>query len=133
MAQTITTSGGHILDRAQIADIHYHALLAELPVQQVHSVLNDGAESIRLLTTDEVMFVSPFIPMSVTPPTLDPVAAVQLPPGERVDGLPRIALMDGLPFSNHAVLAGRLLVDDPTDLARITHCPHVIMALRWRR
>lgn len=116
VAQTITTSGGHILDRAQIADIHYHALLAELPVQQVHSVLNDGAESIRLLTTDEVMFVSPFIPMSVTPPTLDPVAAVQLPPGERVDGLPRIALMDGLPFSNHAVLAGRLLVDDPDGL-----------------
>lgn len=116
VAQVITASGGRILDRAQIADIRYHALLAELPIQQVHSVLNDGAESIRLLTTDEVMFVSPFIPMSVTPPTLDPVAAVQLPPGKHIDGLPRIALLDGLPFSNHAVLAGRLVIDDPDRL-----------------
>ena len=28
--------GGRILDRSQIADIGYHALLAELPIQQVH-------------------------------------------------------------------------------------------------
>jgi Subtilase family len=115
--QIIATSGGRILDRSHIGAISYHALLAELPIQQVHSVLNDGAASIRLLTTDEVMFVSPFIPMSVAPPTLDPVAQVQLPPRERVGGLPRIALMDGLPFANHDALSGRLLVDDPEGLS----------------
>lgn len=114
--QIITASGGRILDRAQIATISYHALLAELPIQQVHSVLNDGAASIQLLTTDEVMFVSPFIPMSVAPTTLNPVAQVQLPRGERVDGLPRIALMDGLPFANHDALSGRLVIDDPDGL-----------------
>ena len=37
-------------------------------------------------------------------------------PGERIDGLPRIALLDGLPFPNHDALAGRLLVDDPDGL-----------------
>lgn len=114
--QIITSSGGRILDRSQIGAINYHALLAELPIQQVQSVLNDGAASIQLLTTDEVMFVSPFTPMSVTPATLDPVAEVQLPPGKRVDGLPRIALLDGLPFPNHDALAGRLLIDDPDGL-----------------
>lgn len=114
--QIITASGGRILDRSQIATISYHALLAELPIQQVRSVLNEGATSIQLLTTDEVMFVSPFIPMSVAPPTLSPVTQMQLPPGERVDGLPRIALMDGLPFANHDALTGRLLVDDPDGL-----------------
>lgn len=114
--QVVTASGGSILDRSQIGTIGYHALLAELPMQQVHSVLNDGAASIRLLTTDEVMFVSPFIPMSVAPDTLDPVAEVRLPPGQRVDGLPRIALLDGLPSPNHDALAGRLLIDDPDGL-----------------
>ena len=78
--QIVTGSGGRILDRSQISDIGYHALLAELPVQQVHSVLNDGAGSIRLLTTDEVMFVSPFTAMSVAPATLDPVSEVHLSP-----------------------------------------------------
>lgn len=114
--QIVTASGGRVLDRAQIGEISYHALLAELPIQQVHSVLNDGAESIQLLTTDEIMFVSPFAPMNVAPATLDPVTEVRLPPGERVNGLPRIALLDGLPSPNHDVLAGRLLIDDPDEL-----------------
>lgn len=111
--QVISASCGRVLDRSQIGDISYHALLAELPIQQVHSLLADGAESIRLLTTDEVMVVSPFTPMSVAPPTLEPVSEVRLPSGERADGLPRVALLDGLPFPNHNVLAGRLVVDDP--------------------
>lgn len=114
--QIVAASGGRILDQSQIGAIAYHALLAELPIQQVHSVLNDGAASVRLLTTDEVMFVSPFVPMSVAPATLDPVAEMRLPPAERVDGLPRIALLDGLPFPNHDALVGRLMVDDPDGL-----------------
>src|SRR5262249_34950077 len=36
--------------------------------------------------------------------------------GDRVSGLPRIALLDGLPFANHDALAGRLLIDDPEGL-----------------
>lgn len=114
--QIVAASGGRILDQCEIGDIGYHALLAELPIQQVHSVLNEGAASIRLLTTDEVMFVSPFTPMTVAPAALDPVAEVRLAPGDRLDGLPRIALLDGLPFPNHDSLAGRLVVDDPDGL-----------------
>ncbi|UPG70843.1 S8 family peptidase [Gordonia hongkongensis] len=114
--QVISDSGGRVLDRSQIGEINYHALLAELPIQQVHSLLADGAASIRLLTTDEVMFVNPFTPMSVAPPTTEPVSEVRLQPGERTDGLPRVALLDGLPFPNHDALAGRLVVDDPDGL-----------------
>lgn len=114
--QVISDSGGRVLDRSQIGAISYHALLAELPIQQVHSVLVEGAESIRLLTTDEVMFVSPFTPMSVAPPTTVPVTEARSAPGERTGGLPRVALLDGLPFANHDVLAGRLVVDDPDGL-----------------
>ena len=116
--QILRDTGGHIVDRCQIGDIGYHALLAELPIQQVQSVLNDGAGSIRLLTTDDVMFVSPFTPMSVAPATLDPVAGVRLPPAQRVNGLPRIALLDGQPFQNHDALTGRVVIDDPDGLAQ---------------
>lgn len=111
--QILTDGGGQVLDQAQIAEIGYHAVLAELPIQQVQAVVDSGAGSIRLLTTDEVMFVSPFEPMSVAPETLDPVAEVHLTRVERVDGLPRIALLDGLPVANHDALAGRLQIDDP--------------------
>jgi hypothetical protein len=118
LAEVIRVVGGQIKDRAQIGEIAYHALLVNLPVQQVHAVLRDGTEAIQLLTTDEIMFVSPYTPMSVAPPTLDPLAAQTLPVGSRVSGRPRIALLDGLPFVNHDVLAGRLTVDDPDGLGQ---------------
>lgn len=111
--QIINENGGRVVDRSHIGDISYHALLAELPIQQVHAVLRDGASAIHLLTTDEVMFVSPFAPMTVAPACTDPVSEVQLSAGEPVGGLPRIALLDGLPFQGHAALTGRLLIDDP--------------------
>lgn len=111
--QIVADGGGRVLDRSQIGDIGYHALLAELPIQQVRSVLDAGAGSIRLLTTDEVMFVSPFTPMTTAPATPDPVAQMRLAPGGRIEGVPRIALLDGLPLPNHDALSGRLLIDDP--------------------
>lgn len=113
----VAESGGSVLDRSEIGDISYHALLTALPIQQVHSLLTDGAESIRLLTTDEIMFVSPFTPMSVAAPNAEAISQVRLTPSpERVAGRPRIALLDGLPFVNHDALAGRLVVDDPDGL-----------------
>lgn len=115
--QVIADSGGRVLDRSQIGDISYHALLAELPIQQVHSLMADGAESIQLLVTDEVMFISPFTPMNVAPPTTETNIQVDLAPREgATSDLPRIALLDGLPFANHDALVGRLVVDNPDGL-----------------
>src|SRR5215813_8047629 len=116
--EVIRAAGGQVNDRAQIGEIAYHALLVELPVQHVRVVLRDGAQAIRLLTTNEIMFVCPYTLMSVAPATLDPLAAAKLPAGSRVSGLARIALLDGLPFVNHDVLAGRITVDDPDGLGQ---------------
>ena len=112
----VADSGGSVLDSAQIAEIGYHALLAELPIQQVESVMTKGAESIRLLAADEIMFVSPFTPMNVAPYAEDPTANVTLDSNNRVQGQPRVALLDGLPFQNHDALRGRLSIDDPDGL-----------------
>ncbi|WP_236621928.1 hypothetical protein [Dermabacter hominis] len=115
--QVIADSGGRVLDRSQIGEISYHALLAELPIQQVHSLTTEGAESIQLLATDEVMFVSPFTPMHVAPPTTETSIQFDLEPRRGAPSeLPRVALLDGLPFANHDALAGRLVVDDPDGL-----------------
>lgn len=116
--EVVRAAGGQVKDRSQIGEIAYHALLVDLPIQQVQAVLRDGAEAIQLLTTDEIMFVSPYTPMSVAPPTLSPLLTRKLPAGSRVSGIPRIALLDGMPFVNHEVLAGRLIVDDPDELGQ---------------
>lgn len=116
LTRLIVQAGGHVLTRAEIGDIGYHALLAEIPVQQVSIILRDGASAVDLLNADEIMFVSPFTPMSVESPGVDPISNVTVADAERVEGMPRIALLDGLPFANHDTLAGRLVVDDPDDL-----------------
>lgn len=111
-------SGGSIISTSDIAEISYHALLVEIPVQQVESVLQDGASAIRLLAADDVMFVSPFEPMSVGPTGVDSDLPVRDPGAPPAQSLPRVALLDGLPVENHALLQGRLIVDDPDDLSR---------------
>lgn len=116
LAELIQSAGGRVVARSEIAEISYHAVLADIPIQQVSTVLRDGAASIDLLDADEIMFVSPYRPMSVSGPDQDPTRALERATAERVDGLPRIALLDGLPFANHDALAGRLTIDDPDGL-----------------
>ena len=116
LTELIRSVGGAVVARAEIGEIAYHALLASIPVQQVEAVLRDGAQAIDLLNADEIMFVSPYTPMTVVAPEVDPTVATDIGPVDRVLGPPRVALLDGLPFANHDALAGRLTIDDPDDL-----------------
>ena len=72
LTELINAAGRQRDHRAEIGEIGYHALLAEIPVQQVETVLRDGAGAIDLLNADEIMFVSPYTPMSVAAPDADP-------------------------------------------------------------
>ena len=111
----ITDCGGRVVNRAKIEEIGYHALLAELPRQQVETVVRQGPQAIRLLMAEDVMFVNPFEPMSVkaVPSVLD--SELSFPSVVLKDDKPRIALLDGVPFQNHDALVGRLSIDDPDD------------------
>lgn len=111
----IADSGGRVVNRAKIEEIGYHALLAELPRQQVETVVRQGPQAIRLLMAEDVMFVSPFEPMSVKAAPSVPGSEFSSPPVALKDNKPRIALLDGVPFQNHDALAGRLSIDDPDD------------------
>ena len=111
----IADSGGRVVNRAKIEEIGYHALLAELPRQQVEAVVRQGPQAIRLLMAEDVMFVSPFEPMSVKAAPSVPGSEFSFPPVALKDNKPRIALLDGVPFQNHDALAGRLSIDDPDD------------------
>ena len=120
----VSDVAGKVISRALIPEINYHALLVELPIQQVELFLAKGAESVQLLTVDEIMFVSPYRPMALGWQDNDSIAdddlirGIALNEGARVQGKPRVALLDGLPFSNHGALRGRLIIDDPDDLEK---------------
>jgi len=115
--QVIDSSGGQVRSAVHIGEIAYHAFLAEIPIQQVETVIQDGAEAIALLDANEIMFVSPYTPMSITTPESEPLQRTDLPDQRPASGLPRVALLDGLPFANHDLLGERLIIDDPDDLS----------------
>ena len=110
----VESLGGNVVASAHLPDIAYHGILADIPTSCVQQVLDDGPSAIELLTTERIMLVSPSVPMTF--PASKPVDDValkfdQTPPA----GLPRIALLDGVPMANHIALAGRLVIDDPDD------------------
>lgn len=116
VAQLVQDAGGQVITSAIVETIAYHGMLADLPYAQVDAVLANGPDAIALLTTENVMFVSPARPMTI--PALEIadeqlVAAMPAPP----TAPPRVALLDGVPLANHAALAGRLIIDDPDELA----------------
>lgn len=110
--QLVAAAGGQTVRSSTIASIQYHAVLADIPYAQIQTVLEQGPEAIELLTAEDVMLVTPAQPMTVS--TAGPTEFGVAPSsGEGVGPLPRVGLLDGLPLSAHAALAGRLVIDDP--------------------
>ena len=114
--------GGTVVNECVIEGIDYHALIVELPVGEVKSFFSEDPGG--LVSAKQVMHLHRSTQTSVR--RLDavgesPAVTTDAPPPT---GLPRIALLDGLPMSNHDLLAGRLIVDDPDERERIYPAQH---------
>lgn len=112
----IADAGGQVIKSSTIPSIQFHGLLADIPYGQVQAVLAGGPESIDLLTTEAVMFVTSAKPMTVSSPQPTETASLSVD-DRQPGGQPRVALLDGLPLANHIALQGRLVIDDPDDRA----------------
>lgn len=112
--QEIEDMGGHILQECVIDEISYHALLVELPRQSITDLV-EKYEQIDLVHVDDIMFFRPTC-QSAFDSTLDTERmgdtsyTYELPKNH-----PVAAILDGMPIQNHALLRGRIIVDDPDD------------------
>ena len=114
--------GGTVVNECVIEGIDYHALLVELPVGEVRSFFSEDPGG--LVSAKQVMHLHRSTQTSVR--RLDavgesPAVTTEAPPPT---GSPRIALLDGLPMSNHDLLAGRLIVDDPDEREQLYPARH---------
>ncbi|MGI9345579.1 MAG: S8 family peptidase, partial [Gammaproteobacteria bacterium] len=108
----ITQVKGRIISRAVIENIAYHGILVELPAQSVQSIVENSET--ELVKCEQIMFFRPVGQMVVG--NESPEGDVEIPQIEETPlptGDPIIALIDGLPLTNHRLLAGRVVVDDP--------------------
>ncbi len=113
----VTGAGGQCVKQAVLPDIDYHGVLIELPAAAVRATVDaiNADYNTRLLRLTDVKYFSPVGQASVTP--IDDGAVVAPPNRPAPTGDPVVAILDGLPLTNHSALQGRLVVDDPDGLA----------------
>jgi len=119
LASLIRQAGGQCIRQAEISEICYHGVLAEMPPQSLRETVDHILQSnySQLLRCEDVMFFRPFgqsgfsvvgeedAPPGDAPATTRPVALA--------DAEPVVALLDGAPLEHHDLLIGRLIIDDP--------------------
>jgi hypothetical protein len=112
-ARAVTAAEGVIVDQADISEIGYMGRLVDLPAAEVRRLIN--REAVNLAICDDVMMVRPqsTVEFPVLAESLDD--EMPAPPGQGERLPPVVALFDAMPVQNHALLAGRLVLDDPDD------------------
>lgn len=107
--------GGHVLAESLHEGIAYHGMLAELPANAIQAVVDNP--NTELVKCDGVMFFRPVGQMLAGDGVLEDEAVYSdLEERSLPDGEPVIAVLDGLPLTNHRLLNGRLIVDDPDNV-----------------
>jgi hypothetical protein len=116
LQELVIQAGGRVVHEAVISEIAYHGMLIDIPAGDVQDLI--AHRSVRLAFADDVMFLRPqsmlLGPLEVEPGTdesLNPAA--DAPPAHAE---PVAALLDGVPVQAHALLANRLMLDDPDNL-----------------
>jgi hypothetical protein len=108
----VSQLNGSVSHECVISEIAYHALLAELPANAIQQIIENPYTA--LVECDGVMFFRPLGQISSDPlPSETELIEANLANFPLPSGNPVVALLDGLPVSNHTFLSGRIIVDDP--------------------
>lgn len=109
----ITEGQGRVVGNTIIPEISYHALVAELPVSTVDSIVKGKNQDISLFQCEKIQFFRAAGQMAAVV-----LGDEQIPDNTVItettpSGDPVVALFDGLPLQKHNLLVNRLIIDDP--------------------
>lgn len=115
LATLVTAAGGAIIHEAVIPEIAYHGVLIDIPAADLPPLMERREVNIAL--ADDVMFLRPqsllLAPLETEAVEDGTLGGRQ---GQPSSNEPIAALLDGVPLQGHALLANRLILDDPDDL-----------------
>ncbi|MFA5924338.1 MAG: S8 family peptidase [Methylococcaceae bacterium] len=98
-------------------EIGFHAVKASLPrksIQLLVDKINNNELDMDLLKLPNIMFFRPTGQALTSSP--EETQAIEIAPETPVAGVPIVAILDGVPFSQHEWLKNRLLYEDPDEL-----------------
>jgi hypothetical protein len=109
----LDAAGGEMVQSMVVEEIGYHGVLGKAPARLIREILE--LEEVRWMRTEGVRFfhaVGQIAAIGEPEPEPDSAPATEV---EGPEGLPRLALLDGVPLANHDVLSNRIQVDDPDE------------------
>ncbi len=116
VTELISRLGGQVTGQCIIHEITYHSLLAEVPANAAQRIIEHP--DVDLIQCDSVMFFRPVGQMATgKKPVEGNLMDSEYEERPLPVGAPIIAILDGLPLTNHNLLADRLIIDDPDDYA----------------
>ena len=110
-------SGSLISPFIDYNEIGFHAVKASLSkksIQLLVDKINNNELDVDLLKLPNIMFFRPTGQALTSSP--EETQEIEIAPENPVDGVPIVAILDGVPFSQHDWLRNRLLVDDVDQL-----------------
>ena len=115
LAALVTVAGGSVIHEAVIPEIAYHGVLIDIPGAEIPALIE--RREVNIAIADDVMFLRPQSVL-LSPLELESVddATLGTRQGQPAAEQPIAALLDGVPLQGHALLANRLMLDDPDDL-----------------
>jgi hypothetical protein len=115
LAALVTDAGGSVVHEAVITEIAYHGVLIDIPGAELPALME--RRDVNIALADDVMFLRPqSLLLSPLEPESFEDATLGTRQGQPAVEQPVAALLDGVPVQGHALLANRLMLDDPDDL-----------------
>ena len=114
VAEVVAEAGGALVHHVVIEEIGYEAVLLDLPAAEIARLAE--REEVHLVICDDIMFLRPQSLADVPAPGDETGPEEAIPDDGPADLPPIAALLDGVPVQNHALLGGRLEMDDPDGL-----------------
>ena len=112
----VSAAGGRVLMRAVIEDIGYHALKCDVPVALLQRLARRDFAQVQLVRSPDVIYLrvagQTLLPLQQEKDSAPLDSDAPLP-----SGAPVVCLLDGVPVSNHRLLANRVIVYDPDELS----------------
>lgn len=111
----VERAGGSVTRTAVIAEIGYHGVKCSVPTQVLRNLAAGEYEAVELIKSANVMYFrvsGQSLPVHGSVTSLEGPLEQPLPSGD-----PVLCLLDGVPATNHPLLAGRVVVHDPDELS----------------
>ncbi|KAF3983522.1 MAG: S8 family peptidase [Methylococcales symbiont of Hymedesmia sp. n. MRB-2018] len=120
--QLLQNQGGEIIATIDKPEIAFHAVKAKLPTNKIRDLLDnlDSSDTtdIELFNFSGIMYCYP-TGQNISTPSDDDIDAkhIELTELPKSDFPPIVAILDGVPNTQHIALKNRLLLDDPDNLS----------------